>query len=96
LDSQVVTSRDLRSFNNSPLPAAGPHAQLAPAPPPARAQTPLRYESDPLYQRAQGLFRSDIRKAMELLESVLYERILREKPDYENNPEIRKKLASLR
>ncbi len=33
---------------------------------------------------------------MELLESVLYERILREKPDYENNPEIRKKLASLR
>ena len=51
-------------------PADVPHAQSA-APSRARAQTPINYESDPLYQQAQGLFRSDIRKAMELLESAI-------------------------
>jgi hypothetical protein len=51
---------------------ATPRKSVA-APPPqsSRIQTPVNYESDPLYQQAQGLSHSDIRKAMDQLETAI-------------------------
>jgi len=52
--------------------ASSPITQNSPqAAPPLPPQTPLNYESDPVYQQAQSLSRSDIRKAMEVLEAAV-------------------------
>jgi len=48
-----------------PKPVAGPTSQFAPIP------TLVNYESDPLYQQAQGLSHSDLRKAMDQLEVAI-------------------------
>jgi len=46
-------------------------AQSAPGSPAVLPQTPVNYEADPTYQQAQTLSRSDIHKAMELLEAAV-------------------------
>jgi len=54
--------------------AAAPQQQAAPSarpPQPATVQVLVAYESDALYQQAQGLSHSDIHKAMDLLEAAI-------------------------
>lgn len=54
-----------------PQPTPAPKTALAPPAPAALAQIPVNYESDPLYQQAQSLSHTDIRKAMHLLEAAI-------------------------
>jgi tetratricopeptide (TPR) repeat protein len=54
--------------------SSSPAARKTATPPPAQsipAQTPLNYESDPLYRQAQGLFHADVRGSIGLLEAAI-------------------------
>lgn len=52
-------------------PALPPKADSSPSPQPTPAPVPVNFESDPLYQQAQHLSHSDVRKAMDLLEAAI-------------------------
>jgi tetratricopeptide (TPR) repeat protein len=52
-------------------PTLAPKADSSPPAQSAPVQIPVNYESDALYQQAQSLFHSDIRKAMDLLEAAI-------------------------
>ncbi|HJZ64830.1 MAG TPA: hypothetical protein VKD70_10955 [Candidatus Acidoferrum sp.] len=62
-------SKEKSQTTRQPSPAA--KAQNVPPAPPVLPQTPVNYESDPIYQQAQGLSHSDIQKAMESLEGTI-------------------------
>lgn len=65
--------------SSSPQKTASPSAEKAADPDSAHVapvQTPVSYGSEPLYQEAQSVSRSDIRKSMDLLE-----RAIRKAPD---------------
>src|SRR5262249_2055593 len=71
LSLAFIGCRSKENSSSAQQPAPTAKVQTAPVPPAVLPQTPVNYEPDLVYQQAQTLARSDIHKAMELLEAAI-------------------------